>query len=143
MSKSELLRSGAEACYAKPVCVSEEPEPEKVSGAKTNRDGEAAIDTFVALKKAGHPSDQGCTPSGARAPPVIPKLAHTIPEAVRASGISRTAIYLAIGRGALIARKCGARTLILDSDLRRFLRSLPSLATGSTRESKHQPRGVR
>jgi hypothetical protein len=64
------------------------------------------------------------------------KLAHTIPEAVRASGISRTALYLAIGRGALHARKCGARTLILDSDLRRFLRNLPFFATGRHARAK-------
>jgi hypothetical protein len=56
------------------------------------------------------------------------KLAHTIPEAVLASGLSRSMLYLAISRGALRAKKCGARTLILDLDLRRFLRGLPPLA---------------
>jgi hypothetical protein len=58
----------------------------------------------------------------------LAKLAHTIPEAVLASGLSRSMLYLAIGRGALRARKCGARTLILDADLRFFLQSLPNLA---------------
>jgi hypothetical protein len=58
-----------------------------------------------------------------------PKLAHTIPEAVLASGLSRSMLYLEIRRGALRARKCGARTLILDLDLRRFLRGLPPLTT--------------
>jgi helix-turn-helix protein len=53
------------------------------------------------------------------------KIAHTIPEAVRASGLSRSTIYLAISSGALCARKSGSRTLILDADLRQFLRSLP------------------
>ena len=53
------------------------------------------------------------------------KVAFTIKEAVRASGLSRSLLYVAISRGALKARKCGARTLILDTDLRRFLRSLP------------------
>jgi hypothetical protein len=53
------------------------------------------------------------------------KLAHTIPQTVLASGLSRSMIYLAIKSGALRARKCGARTLILDLDLRRFLRGLP------------------
>ena len=53
-------------------------------------------------------------------------IAHTIANAVLVAGLSRSMLYLAIGRGALRARKCGARTLILDSDLRRFLRSLPS-----------------
>src|SRR6516162_6377634 len=58
------------------------------------------------------------------------KLAFTIKEAARATGLSRSLLYLAIGRGALRAKKCGARTLILDIDLRRFLRSLPALAEG-------------
>jgi excisionase family DNA binding protein len=55
------------------------------------------------------------------------KVAFTIKEAARASGLSRSLLYVAIGRGSLRARKCGARTLILDSELRRFLRSLPHL----------------
>ena len=56
-----------------------------------------------------------------------PKIAHTIPEAVLASGLSRSMLYLAIGCGKLLARKCRARTVILDSDLRQFLRGLPRL----------------
>jgi hypothetical protein len=58
-------------------------------------------------------------------------IAYTIPQAVRASGLSRTALYLAIGRGDLRARKCGARTIIITSELRRFLRSLPRMGTGN------------
>jgi hypothetical protein len=56
------------------------------------------------------------------------KFAFTIREAVLASGLSRSMLYIAIARGVLRARKCGSRTLILDSDLRRFLRSLPRVA---------------
>ena len=41
-------------------------------------------------------------------------------------------LYLAIGRGELEARKCGARTVILDHDLRLFLARLPRLASTST-----------
>lgn len=55
------------------------------------------------------------------------KIAYTIPEAVLASGLSRSMLYVAIGRGALSARKCGARTVILEADLRQFLRGLPRL----------------
>jgi hypothetical protein len=53
------------------------------------------------------------------------RIAFTLKEAARASGISRSLLYVAIGRGELRARKCGARTVILDSDLRRFLNRLP------------------
>jgi hypothetical protein len=60
------------------------------------------------------------------------KLAFTLKEATRASGLSRSLLYIAIGRGELHARKCGARTLILESDLRRFLRRLPRLTKSET-----------
>jgi hypothetical protein len=63
------------------------------------------------------------------------KIAFTIKEAVRASGLSRSMLYVAIGDGALRARKCGARTVILETDLRRFLRSLPQLAKSEKRLS--------
>jgi hypothetical protein len=55
------------------------------------------------------------------------KVAFTIKQAAQASSISRSLLYVAIGRGALQARKYGARTLILDTDLRRFLRKLPRM----------------
>jgi hypothetical protein len=61
------------------------------------------------------------------------KLALTIKETVRASGLSRSLLYLAIASGALRARKCGARTLILDSDLRKFLRNLPHFIKAEAR----------
>ena len=60
------------------------------------------------------------------------KLAFTIKEAARASGLSRSFLYIAIGQGVLQARKCGARTLILDTDLRRFLRTLPRFTKRET-----------
>jgi hypothetical protein len=63
------------------------------------------------------------------------KIAFTIKEAVRASGLSRSMLYVAIGEGVLRARKCGTRTLILDTDLRRFLRRLPRLSKADTRLS--------
>jgi hypothetical protein len=53
------------------------------------------------------------------------KIACTVREAAQVSGLSRSILYLVIGTGALRARKHGARTLILDSDLRRFRRGLP------------------
>jgi hypothetical protein len=66
-------------------------------------------------------------------PSATQKVAFTLKEAARASGLSRSLLYIAIGRGALRARKCGARTLILESDLRLFLRRLPRLAKAETR----------
>lgn len=59
------------------------------------------------------------------------KLAYTIPEAVAASGMSRSSLYEAIKAGALLARKNGARTFILAVDLRAWLEGLPHLDTRS------------
>lgn len=52
-------------------------------------------------------------------------IAVTIPDAVRLSGCSRSALYLALRRGELTARKAGRRTLINYADLQAFLASLP------------------
>jgi excisionase family DNA binding protein len=51
----------------------------------------------------------------------------TLAEASSVSGIGRTKLYEAIATGALIARKCGSRTLVLRDDLMRYLRSLPEV----------------
>ena len=56
---------------------------------------------------------------------MVQPLAYTIEDAVSASGIGRTKLYDAIRAGKLRARKCGRRTLIIDEDLRSFLRALP------------------
>ena len=49
----------------------------------------------------------------------------SIPEAVELSGIGRSTLYKYIAEGALIARKVGAKTIILRSDLMEFLANLP------------------
>lgn len=49
----------------------------------------------------------------------------TIPDAVAASGISRSALYQALKRGDLIARKAGRRTLISIEDLEAYIAGLP------------------
>jgi excisionase family DNA binding protein len=57
--------------------------------------------------------------------------ALTIPEACAASRIGRTKIYQAIKEGRLVARKLGKKTLILPSDLRDYLSSLPLMGRGA------------
>ena len=58
-------------------------------------------------------------------------IALTIPEAVKASGISRTALYDALKRQDISARKAGRRTLIMFSDLQAYLASLPAYQAGA------------
>lgn len=52
------------------------------------------------------------------------QLSLSIEEVRAATGIGRTKLYEAIGKGNLKARKFGKRTIILKDDLELFLNSL-------------------
>ena len=58
-------------------------------------------------------------------------IAVTIPEAVRLSGRSRSAVYEALAKGELPARKAGRRTLILYADLQAYIAALPQYQAGA------------
>lgn len=57
-------------------------------------------------------------------------IALTVPEAVKASGLSRSALYEAMRRGDVAARKAGRRTLIPFEDLEAYIASLPTYRAG-------------
>lgn len=63
------------------------------------------------------------TPSSPQAPTI--ERANGIDEVLYRLGISRSKLYLEIGDGRLVARKIGGRTVVLESDLRRYLDALP------------------
>jgi excisionase family DNA binding protein len=54
-------------------------------------------------------------------------LAYSIAEACAVARAGRTAIYEAIKRGELVARKRGRKTLIVADDLRRWVENLPAV----------------
>jgi excisionase family DNA binding protein len=56
---------------------------------------------------------------------LMPPLSYSIDDVCRLTGLGRTTINEAKKSGALKARKCRRRTLILASDLDEWLRSLP------------------
>jgi hypothetical protein len=60
---------------------------------------------------------------------VLDRVAYSIPEVCVATGMGRDAIYSAIRRGDLIARKWRNRTIVVHDDLMRYLNSLPAAAT--------------
>ncbi len=58
-------------------------------------------------------------------------LAVTIPDAVKATGLSRSALYEALKRKELTAKKAGRRTLISFAELETYLASLPTYQAGA------------
>jgi hypothetical protein len=56
------------------------------------------------------------------------RVALTLKEAARETGVKRAMLDVAIDRGTLRAHKCGARTLILNWDLQGFVAQFPGLA---------------
>ena len=65
-------------------------------------------------------------------------VALSMRAASKVSGIGRTSLYAAIKAGKLVARKCGKRTIILQSDLITWLNSLPASVTTSNSGDGHQ-----
>ena len=59
----------------------------------------------------------------------------TIKRACEASGLSRSTIYEAMGKGALPALKVGRRTLVRRADLERWLDAMPNAQIGQRRPS--------
>jgi excisionase family DNA binding protein len=75
---------------------------------------------------AGQPKPKiADSPPDAPVPSSYAKLAYTIRDVQELVGISRSAIYLAIGANELRAVKSGSRTLVLAQDLQAWLKSLP------------------
>jgi excisionase family DNA binding protein len=61
-------------------------------------------------------------------------LAFSIPDAARRIGLSRSGVYVLIGRGELPIVKLGQRTVILDDDLRAYLSRHRKVAEHSAAE---------
>jgi excisionase family DNA binding protein len=55
------------------------------------------------------------------------RLGLSVRETAVITGLGRSTIYEALASGRLLARKLGRRTVILESDLRAWLESLPPL----------------
>ena len=56
------------------------------------------------------------------------RLAHSIREVMKITGLGRSFIYQEIKAGRLVVKKAGRRTLIFDTDLKAWLASLPGKA---------------
>lgn len=66
----------------------------------------------------------------------VERLAYSITEATVYLGFARDKVYEEIRAGRLRAKKAGRRTLILASDLNKYLASLPDLELGGPETEK-------
>jgi excisionase family DNA binding protein len=55
------------------------------------------------------------------------RAAFSIAEVIARTGLGRDTVYGLIRDGQLVARKVGRRTLVVSSDLEKFLTSLPAI----------------
>ena len=60
-------------------------------------------------------------------PQATARTAFSIAEVLAQTGLGRDKLYKIINEQKLVARKCGRRTIVLASDLERFLESLPTI----------------
>jgi hypothetical protein len=63
------------------------------------------------------------------------KLAHSVAEFAKLSGVCRSLLYLAIKSGHLKIRKAGRRTLILREEGQAWLADLPSASSRASSNS--------
>jgi excisionase family DNA binding protein len=70
------------------------------------------------------------------------RLAHSISDATKITGVGRSFIYEEIKEGRLRIRKAGRRSLIFDSDLKAWLASLPEKKTHSNTPKQEPGRAL-
>ena len=64
------------------------------------------------------------------------KLAYTLDEAVVATGYSRSVIERAIARNDLVPRYANTKPVIEEDELRRWLKSLPTVSPRERRRNR-------
>jgi excisionase family DNA binding protein len=64
------------------------------------------------------------------------RLAYSIADVTRITGVGRSLLYEEIKEGRLRIRKLGRRTLIFDADLRAWLEGLPEKSCGVPQHNK-------
>jgi hypothetical protein len=72
----------------------------------------------MSIQSTGRARDPGVT--GGR-------IAYSVADAALVSGLSRSALYVALREKRLAAKKLGARTIITHDELARFVASLPPM----------------
>ena len=73
------------------------------------------------------------SPDGSRAVPIVECISYSPQGAAIATGRSRSRIFKAIKDKELVARKDGRATLLEADELRRWVRSLPTITEATAR----------
>ena len=69
--------------------------------------------------------------------------AYTIAEVARLTKRGRSTIYELISAGQIKAKKAGAKTIVLEDDLRAYLTNLPdAVEAGAIKAAKPMPKGA-
>jgi excisionase family DNA binding protein len=72
--------------------------------------------------------------------PAALRLAYSIADVTKITGVGRSFIYEEIKVGRLPVRKAGRRTLIFEADLKAWLASLPEKHPGESKQDKLKPK---
>jgi excisionase family DNA binding protein len=67
------------------------------------------------------------------------RLAHSIADVAKITGVGRSFLYEEISAGRLVAKKAGRRTLIFEADLNAWLASLPATRSANAKLKSNTP----
>jgi excisionase family DNA binding protein len=67
------------------------------------------------------------------------RLAHSIADVTKITGVGRSFIYEEINAGRLVVKKAGRRSLIFDADLKAWLASLPEMRSANSKLKSNTP----
>jgi excisionase family DNA binding protein len=80
------------------------------------------------------------TPEEVRSRANLVRLAYSIADVAKITGVGRSFLYEEISAGRLVVKKAGRRSLISDADLKTWLASLPEKHPGESKQDKLKPK---
>jgi hypothetical protein len=66
----------------------------------------------------------------------VRKIAYSVDDVVKLVGIGRSLLFEELAAGRILAKKIGRRTVILETDLSAWLKSLPEKGRGDSKKAK-------
>jgi hypothetical protein len=69
----------------------------------------------------------------------VRKIAYSVDDIVKLVGIGRSLLFEELAAGRILAKKIGRRTVILETDLSAWLKSLPEKGPCESKQTKLKP----